>query len=89
MKQVIKLGAIAVLVTALWLSLLLRSDLPDRVAKFVPYLPILAIFALGCYGVVMVAYGLLVFPSCPKEAILLQQDIIEAKDFLEKKGIVF
>ncbi|KAK4490075.1 hypothetical protein RD792_000730, partial [Penstemon davidsonii] len=31
--------------------------------------------------------GLMRFPSCPHEAILLQQDIVEAKGFLKEKGV--
>jgi dolichyl-phosphate mannosyltransferase polypeptide 3 len=34
-------------------------------------LPLYAVFALGCYGVAMVGYGMMVFPTCPHEADLL------------------
>lgn len=27
------------------------------------------------------------FPTCPQEALLLQKDIAEAKDFLKQKGV--
>lgn len=35
----------------------------------------------------MVGIGLMQFPTCPQEAVLLQQDIAEAKDFLRQKGV--
>uniref|UniRef100_A0A0E0M3A6 Dolichol-phosphate mannosyltransferase subunit 3 n=1 Tax=Oryza punctata TaxID=4537 RepID=A0A0E0M3A6_ORYPU len=43
--------------------------------------------ALGCYGLFMVGFGLMFFPTCPQEAVLLQQDIVQTKDFLSKKGV--
>ena len=36
-------------------------------------LPLYAVFALGCYGLAMVGYGLMVFPTCPHEADLLKK----------------
>ncbi|KAL6601261.1 hypothetical protein ACP70R_044481 [Stipagrostis hirtigluma subsp. patula] len=51
------------------------------------WLPIYLVVALGCYGLFMVGFGLMFFPTCPHEAILLQQDIVEAKEFLAKKGV--
>ncbi|OMP06249.1 Dolichol-phosphate mannosyltransferase subunit 3 [Corchorus capsularis] len=35
----------------------------------------------------MVGVGLMRFPTCPQEAVLLQQDIAEAKEFLKQRGI--
>lgn len=39
-------------------------------------LPIYFIVSLGCYGLLMVGVGLMQFPTCPQEAILLQQVFI-------------
>ncbi|KAK3407190.1 hypothetical protein EUGRSUZ_K03282, partial [Eucalyptus grandis] len=50
-------------------------------------LPIYFIVSLGCYGLLMVGIGLMHFPTCPQEAVLLQQDIVEAKDFLKQRGV--
>lgn len=36
-------------------------------------LPMYAIASLGCYGLGMLGYGMLVFRVCPEEAVLLQQ----------------
>lgn len=36
-------------------------------------LPIYAVVTLGCYGLGAVGYGLMVFPTCPHEAELLQK----------------
>lgn len=36
-------------------------------------LPIYFIVSLGCYGLLMVGVGLMNFPTCPQEALLLHQ----------------
>ncbi|MCO5564723.1 hypothetical protein L7F22_018390 [Adiantum nelumboides] len=50
-------------------------------------LPLYAVVVLGCYGLAMVGYGLIVFPTCPQEAVLLQKDIAEAKEFLQRNKL--
>lgn len=40
---------------------------------FLFQLPIYLVVALGCYGLFMVGFGLMFFPTCPREAVLLQQ----------------
>ncbi|WOL18721.1 dolichol-phosphate mannose synthase subunit 3 [Canna indica] len=52
-----------------------------------PPLPVYAIVSLGCYGLLMVGVGLMMFPTCPQEAVLLQKDIVEAKEFLKRRGV--
>ncbi|QHO47535.1 Dolichol-phosphate mannosyltransferase-like protein [Arachis hypogaea] len=41
----------------------------------------------GCYGLLMVGVGLMNFPTCPQEALLLQEDIVEAKEYLKQRGV--
>lgn len=36
-------------------------------------LPLYLIVSLGCYGLLMVGVGLMNFPTCPQEALFLQQ----------------
>ncbi|KAK7367998.1 hypothetical protein VNO80_10020 [Phaseolus coccineus] len=50
-------------------------------------LPIYFVVSLGCYGVLMVGVGLMNFPTCSQEAILLQKDIVEAKEYLKQQGV--
>ncbi|KAH7863366.1 hypothetical protein Vadar_016623 [Vaccinium darrowii] len=50
-------------------------------------LPLYFIVSLGCYGLLMVGVGLMQFPTCPHEAVLLQQDIVEAKEYLKQRGV--
>jgi dolichyl-phosphate mannosyltransferase polypeptide 3 len=45
------------------------------------------VVSLGCYGLLMVGIGLMQFPTCPQEAVLLQKDIAEAKDFFKHKRV--
>ncbi|KAF3338354.1 hypothetical protein FCM35_KLT17191 [Carex littledalei] len=51
-------------------------------------LPLYLVVALGCYGIFMAGIRLMFFPTCPQEAVLLQQDIVEEKEFLSKNGVV-
>ncbi|KAL5178283.1 Dolichol-phosphate mannose synthase subunit 3 [Glycine soja] len=44
-------------------------------------------YLVGCYGLLMVGVGLMNFPTCPQEALLLQKDIVEAKEYLKQKGV--
>ena len=71
-------------ISAVWVALLETSTVPR---SFTWLLPIYLVVALGCYGLFMVGYGLMFFPTCPQEVVLLQQDIMEAKDFLSKRGV--
>ncbi|XP_039021108.1 dolichol-phosphate mannose synthase subunit 3-like isoform X1 [Hibiscus syriacus] len=83
-KHVLKLLSLLVVISALWIGLLQASIIPQSHTWL---LPIYFIVSLGCYGLFMVGVGLMRFPTCPQEALLLQQDIAEAKDFLKQKGV--
>lgn len=39
-------------------------------------LPIYFIVSLGCYGLLMVGVGLMTFPTCPREGLLLQKVLL-------------
>lgn len=56
-----------------WIMLLggLWMMLTFTIALF--QLPIYLVVALGCYGLLMVGVGLMRFPTCPQEAVLLQK----------------
>ncbi|CAN6688534.1 unnamed protein product [Malus baccata var. baccata] len=84
MKHIVKILTLLVAISALWIGLLQTSIIPRSHTWL---LPIYFIVSLGCYGLLMVGVGLMQFPTCPQEAVLLQQDIVEAKDFLKQKGV--
>ncbi|KAG1331312.1 dolichol-phosphate mannose synthase subunit 3 [Cocos nucifera] len=84
MKHVLKIMALLVAISAFWIGLLETSVVPRSYAWL---LPIYLIVSLGCYGLLMVGIGLMLFPTCPQEAVLLQKDIAEAKEFLKNKGV--
>ncbi|KAL2241789.1 UNVERIFIED_CONTAM: Dolichol-phosphate mannose synthase subunit 3 [Sesamum indicum] len=84
MKHIVKITALLVALSAFWISLLQTSVLPETQTWL---LPLYFIVSLGCYGLLMVGVGLMLFPTCPHEAILLQEDIAEAKGFLKGKGV--
>ncbi|XP_009334900.2 dolichol-phosphate mannose synthase subunit 3 [Pyrus x bretschneideri] len=84
MKHIVKILTLVVAISALWIGLLQTSIIPRSHTWL---LPIYFIVSLGCYGLLMVGVGLMQFPTCPQEAVLLQQDIAEAKDFLKQKGV--
>lgn len=57
-------------------SILLNSNLHN--AEYTLFLssvqlPIYFVVSLGCYGLLMVGVGLMNFPTCPQEALLLQK----------------
>ncbi|KAJ0978379.1 hypothetical protein J5N97_013853 [Dioscorea zingiberensis] len=76
--------ALLVAVSAIWISLLETSVIPR---SYTWLLPVYLIVSLGCYGLLMVGVGLMLFPTCPQEAVLLQKDIGEAREFLKGKGV--
>nr|GMD26400.1 dolichol-phosphate mannose synthase subunit 3 [Ipomoea batatas] len=84
MKQIVKIMTLLTAVSVVWIFLLQTSVLPE---SYIWLVPLYLIVSLGCYGLLMVGVGLMTFPTCPREALLLQQDIFEAKDFLKKKGV--
>ncbi|KAI7730544.1 hypothetical protein M8C21_025528 [Ambrosia artemisiifolia] len=61
------------------------ADCNDSAESYL--LPLYIIVSLGCYGLLMVGVGLMQFPTCPHEAVLLQQDVVEAKQFLKHNGV--
>ncbi|KAK8585949.1 hypothetical protein V6N13_050916 [Hibiscus sabdariffa] len=69
MKHVLKLLSLLVVISALWIGLLQASIIPQSHTWL---LPIYFIVSLGCYGLLMVGVGLMRFPTCPQEALLLQ-----------------
>ncbi|KAI3667921.1 hypothetical protein L6452_42991 [Arctium lappa] len=84
MKHIVKIMTFLVAIIATWISLLQAAMIPQSHTWL---LPLYFIVSLGCYGLFMVGVGLMQFPTCPQEAILLQQDVIEAKQFLKRKGV--
>lgn len=84
MKRILKILGLLVAISALWIALLHASIVPNSYAWL---LPVYMIISLGCYGLFMVGVGLIFFPTCPQESLLLQKDIAEARDFLKRKGI--
>ncbi|PON81489.1 Dolichol-phosphate mannosyltransferase subunit [Trema orientale] len=84
MKHIVKIITFLVAISSFWIGLLQTSILP---CSYTWLLPIYFIVSLGCYGLLMVGVGLMRFPTCPQEAILLQQDIVEAREFLKQRGV--
>ncbi|KMZ62701.1 Dolichol-phosphate mannosyltransferase subunit 3 [Zostera marina] len=84
MKHIQKIVSLLVTISACWIGLLKASIIPH---SYTWLLPIYLIVSLGCYGLLMVGYGLMIFPTCPKEAELLQKDIMEAKEFFKQRGV--
>ncbi|XP_068664690.1 dolichol-phosphate mannose synthase subunit 3 isoform X2 [Aristolochia californica] len=84
MKHILKIISLLVAIFSLWIGLLQASIVP-RSYSWV--LPVYLVVSLGCYGLLMVGVGLMLFPTCPQEADLLQKDIAEAKDFLKVRGV--
>ncbi|XP_074332393.1 dolichol-phosphate mannose synthase subunit 3 isoform X1 [Apium graveolens] len=84
MKHIVKIMSLLVAMTAVWVGLLQASIVPQ---SYTWLLPLYSVVSLGCYGLLMVGVGLMQFPTCPQESLLLQKDIIEAKEFLKQRGV--
>ncbi|KAL5720641.1 Dolichol-phosphate mannose synthase subunit 3 [Ranunculus cassubicifolius] len=84
MKQIVKILSILVAIAAFWIGLIETLIVPR---SYTWLLPIYLIVSLGCYGLLMVGVGLMNFPTCPHEAVLLQKDVAEAKKFLKQRGV--
>ncbi|ESW29574.1 hypothetical protein PHAVU_002G081100 [Phaseolus vulgaris] len=84
MKHIVKILALVVAITMLWIGLLQASVISY---SYTWLLPIYFVVSLGCYGLLMVGVGLMNFPTCPQEALLLQKDIVEAKEYLKQQGV--
>ncbi|KAA8550603.1 hypothetical protein F0562_002286 [Nyssa sinensis] len=84
MKHIVKIMTLLVAIAAFWIGLLQMSVIPSSHTWL---LPLYLIVSLGCYGLLMVGVGLMQFPTCPQEALLLQQDIVEAREFLKQRGV--
>ncbi|XP_028776920.1 dolichol-phosphate mannose synthase subunit 3 [Neltuma alba] len=84
MKHIVKILTLLMAISALWVGLLQTSVLPRSHTWL---LPVYFVVSLGCYGLLMVGVGLMQFPTCPQEALLLQQDIVEAKEYLKLRGV--
>ncbi|XP_058085721.1 dolichol-phosphate mannose synthase subunit 3 [Magnolia sinica] len=84
MKHILKIMALVAAVSAFWIGLL-ETSVISRTYTWL--LPVYFVVSLGCYGLLMVGIGLMLFPTCPQEAALLQKDIAEAKEFLKEKGV--
>ncbi|XP_050364869.1 dolichol-phosphate mannose synthase subunit 3 [Argentina anserina] len=84
MKHIVKILTLLVAISSIWIGLLQTSIIPRSHTWL---LPIYFVVSLGCYGLLMVGVGLVQFPTCPQEAVLLQQDVVEAKEYLKQKGI--
>ncbi|XP_057483020.1 dolichol-phosphate mannose synthase subunit 3-like isoform X2 [Actinidia eriantha] len=70
MKHIVKITTLLVAISAFWMGLLQTSMIPR---SYTWLLPLYFIVSLGCYGLLMVGVGLMQFPTCPQEAVLLQQ----------------
>nr|ABK21168.1 unknown [Picea sitchensis] len=81
MRHILKIAGLLAVLLAVWIGLLQSSLISPQDALL---LPVYLIIALGCYGLGMVGIGLLVFPTCPKEALLLEKDVAEAKAFFRE-----
>jgi len=67
---------------------------PDHVGSLpladvlIDWAPVWAVAALGVYAVVSVMYGVANFRDCPEAAKEIEQQVIEARKELKRRGII-
>ncbi|PHT48529.1 hypothetical protein CQW23_12737 [Capsicum baccatum] len=81
MKQIVKILTLLLAVSAVWIGLLQTSTIPE---SYTWLLPLYLIVSLGCYGLLVVGIGLINFPSCPQEALFLQQVQLHFSVFIQE-----
>ncbi|KAG8250431.1 dolichol-phosphate mannosyltransferase subunit 3 [Homalodisca vitripennis] len=77
---------------AVWLSLLtniFESEFIQNWMHIILILPVIVVGVFGIYAAFVVLWRVYTFNDCEDAAKELQQQILEAKDDLRKKGFVF
>lgn len=68
---------------------LARTSKPDGGPSWLfDFAPVWAILALGVYALVSVVHGVANFRDCPEAAAEIEQQVIEAKKELKRRGII-
>ncbi|XP_077250667.1 dolichol-phosphate mannose synthase subunit 3-like isoform X1 [Tasmannia lanceolata] len=83
MKHILKIMALLVAISAFWIGLL-ETSVVSR--KYTWLMPVYFVVSLGCYGLLMVGVGLMFFPTCPQEALLLQKIYRGCQSRRRKRG---
>ena len=64
------------------------SAKPDGLSLIVDYAPVWAILMLGLYAVFSVLHGVANFRDCPDAAAEIEQQVVEARKELKRRGII-
>mmetsp|Transcript_16717 Transcript_16717/g.25112 ORF Transcript_16717/g.25112 Transcript_16717/m.25112 type:complete len:93 (+) Transcript_16717:30-308(+) len=71
----------------LWVGLLwVRKDVSDIHKLWIDAAPFYALILFGCYCLMKLGLGVLMFNDCPGEIKKLEEEIIEAKADLKRRG---
>ena len=77
----------AVVFLAVW-SFAWSSTSENDPNMWIDFAPLWAIVALGVYAVSSVLYGVATFRDCPEAATEIEQQVVEAKKELKRRGII-
>lgn len=66
----------------------LQMELPEAYRSAVQLLPLWALVSLGLYSLAVIGWSLAHFPTCPKDAKILQREMKEAQSELCARGIL-
>mmetsp|Transcript_11959 Transcript_11959/g.28950 ORF Transcript_11959/g.28950 Transcript_11959/m.28950 type:complete len:98 (+) Transcript_11959:290-583(+) len=86
MRRLVTLGSFAVAFLAVWVYAL-QSGLPEAYNTAVRLLPLWALVSFGLYSLAVIGWSLAHFPTCPKDAKILQGEMKEAQRELCARGI--
>jgi dolichyl-phosphate mannosyltransferase polypeptide 3 len=75
---------------SIWYALLKSSEATSEASAnvLIPYAPLWAILLLGVYAIGSIAYGLIKFKDSPEAAAEIEEQVLEAKAAMKKRGII-
>lgn len=87
MTRAQQFGGVGAVLLSVWYATLRNVELTPSARALVVAAPIYAVVAFALYSVVVIARGVIWFPTCEAEAEALARDVARARRELAKRGV--
>merc|ERR1712216_520579 len=87
MTRAQQFGGVGAVLLSVWYATLRNAELTPSPRALVVAAPIYAVVAFALYSVVVIARGVIWFPTCEAEAEALARDVARARRELAKRGV--